>query len=307
MDGDDILKSTTKSFLYVVRAFLKEAMKLDVSKWVSDDDILEQGKAILDYEDGNFYFTEDELKEAVKQIQWIGAQRVLKEMTDKGILNIAFDPKSQDFVWVEKKNPPRVLSYAEAHRWEPLAKARGVSAVETAGSIDPKYVMKANPMKLPLFTPLPGFPRRPSGKKLRRNPLHPKTAAYFDALERIAGQKQVMYFGPWQIVGDRKGGILGKLELHFPHWAADGGPIVHIGYIGVDAANRGKGNGTRLMQMLIQAADEVGLDMDLDISPQKERDDKKPPMNATQLHRFYSKFGFVSESKSMKKKMKRTR
>ena len=105
MDADDILKSPTKSFLHVVRAFLKEAMKADVSKWVSDDVILEQGKAILEYEDGNFYFTEGELKEAVKQIQWIGAQRVLKEMTDKGILNIAFDPKRQDFVWIEKKNP----------------------------------------------------------------------------------------------------------------------------------------------------------------------------------------------------------
>jgi GNAT superfamily N-acetyltransferase len=179
--------------------------------------------------------------------------------------------------------------------------------LETAGSIDPKYATRSNPVKLPRFVPLPGFRSRPSGKKLRRNPLHPKTAAYLDALERIAGEKQVMYFGPFQIVGDRKGGILGKLELHFPQWGANNTPIVHIGYIGVDAANRGKGNGTKLMRMLIQAADEVGLDMDLDISPQKEYEDKKPPMNATQLHRFYSKFGFVSVSKSQKKKMRRTR
>ena len=157
------------------------------------------------------------------------------------------------------------------------------------------------------FVPLPGFPKKPSGKKLRKNPLHPKAAAYLDALQRLAGEKQVMYFGPYQIVGDRKGGILGKLELHFPHWGANGDPIVHIGYIGVDAENRGKGNGTKLMQMLIQAADEVGLDMDLDIDPHKEYGDKKPPMNATQLHRFYSKFGFLSVSKSQKKKMRRTR
>lgn len=161
-------------------------------------------------------------------------------------------------------------------------------------------------MKLPTFAPLPGFPRRPSGKKLRRNPLHPKAAAYLDALERIAGEKQVLYFGPFQLIGDRKGGVLGKLELHFPHWAADGGPVVHIGFIGVDPENRGKGNGTKLMQMLIQAADEVGLDMDLDVDPQRSHGDKSS-LNATQLHRFYSKFGFVSESKTRKKKMRRTR
>ena len=173
---------------------------------------------------------------------------------------------------------------------------------------DPKYVTKANPMKLPHFVPLPGFRSRPSGEKLRRNPLHPKAAAYLDALERIAGEKQVLYFGPFQLIGDRKGGILGKLELHFPHWGKNGDPIVHIGYIGVDVAeNRRKGYGTRLMQMLIQAADEVGLDMDLDIDPQKAQGDKKPPMNATQLHGFYSKFGFLSVSKSQKKKMRRTR
>lgn len=278
LENDDILKTDTKGFIHVVRAFLREACKADVSKWVSEDDILEQGKDILEYRDGNFYFTEGELKKAVSKIQWIGVQRVLKEMTDKGILNIAFDPKQQDFVWIENKkdNPMR-------KRYDFSKGRRG------------KYV------------PLPGFPTKPSGKKLRRNPLHPKAAAYLDALERLAGEKQVLYFGPLQLVGDRKGGILGKLELHFPHWGANGDPIVHIGYIGVDAANRGQGNGTKLMNMLIRAADEVGLDMDLEIDPKAERDDKKPPMNATQLHRFYSKFGFKSESKSCKKKMKRTR
>lgn len=178
--------------------------------------------------------------------------------------------------------------------------------LEMAGSIDPKYASKDNPMQLPTFIPLPGFPRRPSGKKLRINPLHPKAAAYLDALQRLAGEKQVLYFGPFQLVGDRKGGILGKLELHFRVDWPGSDPVVHIGYIGVDRDNRGKGNGTKLMTMLMQAADEVGLDVDLDISPQKERDDKKPPMNATQLHRFYSKFGFKSE-KGWKKKMKRTR
>lgn len=107
MDADDILKSSTKNFIHIARAFMKEVSKIDVSKWVSDDDILEQGKAILDYEDGYFYFTEGELKKAIKEMQWIGAQRILKEMTDRGILDIAFDPKTQDFVWIEKKNPKR--------------------------------------------------------------------------------------------------------------------------------------------------------------------------------------------------------
>lgn len=171
----------------------------------------------------------------------------------------------------------------------------------------PKYITKNNPMQLPCFVPLPGFPRRPSGKKLRRNPLHPKAVAYLKALEELAGEKQVLYVGPFQFIGDRRGDILGKLELHFPQWEANRDPIVHIGYIGVDAAKRGKGNGTRLMQMLIQAADKVGLNMDLNIDPHMERDDKKPPMNASQLHRFYSKFGFVSVSKSQKKTMRRTR
>ena len=179
--------------------------------------------------------------------------------------------------------------------------------IETAGNIDPKYVTRSNPVKLPTFIPLPGFRSRPSGKKLRRNPLHPKAAAYLDALERIAGEKQVLYFGPFQLVGDRKGGVLGKLELHFPHWGPNNTPIVHIGFIGVDPENRGKGNGTKLMQMLIRAADEVGLDMDLDVDPQRAKGEKKAPMNATQLHRFYSKFGFISDSRYYKKKMKRTR
>lgn len=61
------------------------------------------------------------------------------------------------------------------------------------------------------------------------------------------------------------------------------------------------------MPYLSSAARRVGLNMDLDIDPHKEYGDKKPPMNATQLHRFYSKFGFISVSKSQKKKMRRTR
>ena len=37
--------------------------------------------------------------------------------------------KGQRNKYAGRLNQPRVLSYAEAHRWEPLAKARGVSAV----------------------------------------------------------------------------------------------------------------------------------------------------------------------------------
>lgn len=43
--------------------------------------------------------------------------------------HIAEDPRYYAKLAVMERNPPRVLSYAEAHRWEPLAKARGVSAV----------------------------------------------------------------------------------------------------------------------------------------------------------------------------------
>jgi hypothetical protein len=48
--------------------------------------------------------------------------------------HIAEDPRYYaKLAKMEGHNPPRPLSYAEAHRWEPMAKARGVSAVARSG------------------------------------------------------------------------------------------------------------------------------------------------------------------------------
>lgn len=116
--------------------------------------------------------------------------------------------------------------------------------------------------------------------------------AFWSAFEDIAGQGQVVFFGPFQIVGDRKGGILAKLEVKGSIEEVSGKPAVHIGYIGVDKDNRKKGYGAQVMQMLVDAADRVGLGMDLEVHPVAERDDRKPAMNAKQLTAFYGKFGF---------------
>jgi GNAT superfamily N-acetyltransferase len=83
--------------------------------------------------------------------------------------------------------------------------------------------------------------------------------------------------------------------------------LVHVGYIGVSPEHRGKGNATKMMQMITQAADEVGMNMNLHISPGTERGDKSKMLTARQLHKFYAKFGFVSVTKTDWKNMKRTR
>lgn len=128
-----------------------------------------------------------------------------------------------------------------------------------------------------------------------------------DALERIAGPKQILYMGPFQFIGDRKGGIYGQLELHFWKHGPGGAYVVHIGYIGVAPEHRRKGYATIMMQMLTQAADEVGIDMDLNISPNSKRGDKSKQMTERQLQKFYSKFGFKSGPGAAWKDMRRTR
>jgi GNAT superfamily N-acetyltransferase len=142
------------------------------------------------------------------------------------------------------------------------------------------------------FIALPGFPAKPS-KKARRNPLSPDADLFLDALERIAGKGQLAYMGPFVFIGDGTGDVLGQIEPHFPK---DGDKTtVHLGFIGVSPKNRGKGNATKIMNMLVQAADEVGLDMDLNISPSRERGDKSPQLTARQLAAFYKKFGFKTQ------------
>ena len=162
-------------------------------------------------------------------------------------------------------------------------------------------------MKLPTFLPLPGFPSRPPRLRKRTNPLPPIAHKFMDALERIAGPKQILYMGPFQFIGDRKGGIYGQLELHFWPRGPKGAYVVHVGYIGVSPEHRRKGYASIMMNMLVQAADEVGMDMDLNISPNTKRGDKSKQMTERQLQKFYSKFGFKSGPGAAWKDMRRTR
>ena len=117
---------------------------------------------------------------------------------------------------------------------------------------------------------------------------------FWSILEEIAGPKQIVYVGPFQIVGDRKGGILAKLEVRVVVGAAGETPVVHIGYIGVNREDRQKGYGSRVLGMLTEAADRAGFAMDLEVDPQTERGEDEPPMTETQLVGFYRKFGFES-------------
>jgi ribosomal protein S18 acetylase RimI-like enzyme len=115
---------------------------------------------------------------------------------------------------------------------------------------------------------------------------------FFNALEAEAGEKQVFYVGPFTVVGDQRGGILGKLEVSIFSRQSDGAPSVHLAYIGVNRDERQQGRGTRLMQIMLAAADAAGLPVDLEVDPQTERGDAKPPMNKKQLREFYKRFGF---------------
>lgn len=115
---------------------------------------------------------------------------------------------------------------------------------------------------------------------------------FYDALEAEAGEGQTYYFGPFVVIGDQKGGVLGKLELDVWQGMANGGLAVSLSYIGVNKGERQRGQGARLMQIVLAAADAAGLPVTLTVSPQKEYGESKPPMNKKQLRAFYEKFGF---------------
>jgi len=135
----------------------------------------------------------------------------------------------------------------------------------------------------------------------RRNPLPSReeiTAArnrFYDALEAEAGEGQTYYFGPFVVIGDQKGGVLGKLELNVWQGMPNGGLAVSLSYIGVNKDERQRGQGARLMQIVLAAADAAGLPVTLTVSPQKEYGEKKPPMNKKDLRAFYEKFGFRTD------------
>ena len=116
--------------------------------------------------------------------------------------------------------------------------------------------------------------------------------SFFDALGRLAGEQQLFFMGPFVIVGDRKGGVLGRLEVRVGMSAVASGLCVRLGFLGVGKDERREGRGGRLLQMVCDAADEVGLPVELDVSPQKQHGQSKAPMNKVQLRDFYGKFGF---------------
>jgi len=118
---------------------------------------------------------------------------------------------------------------------------------------------------------------------------------FYDALEAEAGEGQTYYFGPFVVIGDQKGGVLGKLELNVWQGMPNGGLAVSLSYIGVNKDERQRGQGARLMQIVLAAADAAGLPVTLTVSPQKEYGEKKPPMNKKDLRAFYEKFGFRTD------------
>jgi GNAT superfamily N-acetyltransferase len=119
-------------------------------------------------------------------------------------------------------------------------------------------------------------------------------------LKATFGSNQIYWFGPFVIIGDGRGGILGKIEVSFwpaAEWVIDGvkhshGPRLHLAFIGVEKEQRGKGNATKILSALAQIADKYGWEMDGDIDPQPDEKGQKPPMNRRQLLKFYRKFGF---------------
>lgn len=115
---------------------------------------------------------------------------------------------------------------------------------------------------------------------------------FFAALEEFAGTGQVVYFGPFAVVGDRTGDVLGKLEIRVGSDRVSGALCVHLGYLGVSVDSRNKGFGRRLLQIVCDAADKVGLPIELDVDPQAQYGQRKPPMNKVQLRDLYAKFGF---------------
>lgn len=156
----------------------------------------------------------------------------------------------------------------------------------------------ANPRwsSVKFITPMEALAYAGTSGKAKPNPMSHQEAMnrFWDAFEKLAGEKQLVFVGPFQLVGDRKGGILAKLEVKASAEAIAGRPAVHIAFIGVKREDRKKGYGDKVMRMLIQAADVVGLGMDLEVDPQTEYGEKKPAMNERQLTKFYAKYGFVS-------------
>ena len=118
---------------------------------------------------------------------------------------------------------------------------------------------------------------------------------FFDALEAIAGERQVIYFSPFVLVGDRRGGILGQLEIRVQTGIGPHDEIgVHLAFIGVPKAERRLGRGSRLMEIIVGAADAAGLPVDLNVDPTPSADDgRKAPVSKRDLRAWYGRFGFV--------------
>jgi len=118
---------------------------------------------------------------------------------------------------------------------------------------------------------------------------------FTSGLEKLAGEGQIMFMGPFVFVGDGQGDILAQLELSFHPEGWGDLPMLHIGFIGVSPEKRGQGNATKVLDMLASVADENGWRMTLDVDPRAMRGEIKAPMNKTQLSKWYKKFGFEKD------------
>jgi GNAT superfamily N-acetyltransferase len=157
----------------------------------------------------------------------------------------------------------------------------------TAADVEPlmawhREALKQNPRRNPTTT----YPSRED--------IRAAEEKFFPALERLAGEGQTFYSGPFVVVGDRKGGVLGNLEISVGTSSTIEGrtPVVHLSFIGVSPDQRGEGRGTALLNLVAAAADEVGLPVELEVDPQTMRGEKKPPMGKPALRAFYKKAGF---------------
>lgn len=116
---------------------------------------------------------------------------------------------------------------------------------------------------------------------------------FFDALESVAGKGQVLYVGPFVMVGDQEGGVYGNLEIGVSAME-NGSWGVHLGFIGVPKEARRTGRGSKLLSIVTAAADAAGLPMDLDVDPTTMRGDAKAPVSRKDLRAWYGRFGFTS-------------
>lgn len=92
--------------------------------------------------------------------------------------------------------------------------------------------------------------------------------------------------GNFYVAGIRDGKSISNVTLEISYFDNS----IHLAFIGVQEADRGKGVGSKMLAHLTRKADEHGVPMDLDVDPQGTGG-----LNKAQLFKWYKKFGFVRQ------------